>query len=477
MAIFSPGPIPLTLQTPGRCVPTLYAVDTDPPEFDPACTLVLCALSDESWNGKFSMTAQEQDELLKKIEAGCSARGRRRIDDRLTRDEFYYFLEIEAHRAHLRSLPSYVHGMLSWRIVEECFDLFISDGSDSMDCKDWVFFLQVLSLLHLQYFLREALMQSRAFFGRGQPWWHVQYPDILCQAAGKSFEVHFGGLDNDCESAPMMSSPKLRTHARHFCQFGPDDESSFLCPPGWWWDLCYYSANNHPLHGICACDPSHCLSKLKRFAMEMGAIGASVITVHLKTLLVTDDHGPLTELRHPVVFTLVVATIPGMIMWHVLYYLFLHPHAHIEESRSKPPRGMRCAEIIGYLVVAIGSLSNIWMFIALIYGIRMTSLHGWAVFVGRVAGWSFSWLYMLLVTFNPVIAWGQPDPTEQSLLGDFIGLGQWRIEKQRFQTLCIRAMRAWIESRPMSGRKRPDNGVCSIEWKCGRLGVNSNIEF
>mmetsp|Transcript_150342 Transcript_150342/g.277271 ORF Transcript_150342/g.277271 Transcript_150342/m.277271 type:complete len:218 (+) Transcript_150342:3-656(+) len=217
--------------------------------------------------------------------------------------------------------------------------------------------------------------------------------------------------------------------------------------------------------------------------MEMGAIGISIITVHLKNLWAMEHHAPITELRHPVVFNLVVVTLPAILTWHVLYYLFVCPHLHLDESRNYRARAMRArriscvGETIAYIIVAIGCLSDIWMFIALIYGISMTNLHIWAVLFGRIGGWIFSWLYMVLVIFNPFIAWGQPDPTGRCSLGDVIGLGQWRIEKQRFQTLCIRAMRAWIESRPMSARKRRDNDVCSIQWKCGRLGVSSAIEF
>merc|ERR1711879_441831 len=57
--------------------------------------------------------------------------------------------------------------------------------------------------------------------------------------------------------------------------------------------------------------------------------------------------------------------------------------------------------------------------------------------VGRLKGYVIGWLSMVLIYFNPLVAWGQTDPVGGMCIGDLIGLGQWRIEKQRFQTLCL----------------------------------------
>merc|ERR1711974_461380 len=67
-------------------------------------------------------------------------------------------------------------------------------------------------------------------------------------------------------------------------------------------------------------------------------------------------------------------------------------------------------------------------------------LHLVSTLRGRVTSYIFAWAMMVGVYFNPFVAWGQPDPAGKLCAGDYIGIGQWRVEKQRFQGLCVRAM-------------------------------------
>merc|ERR1712232_81540 len=59
------------------------------------------------------------------------------------------------------------------------------------------------------------------------------------------------------------------------------------------------------------------------------------------------------------------------------------------------------------------------------------------VVYARAQGYLMSWMIIVGIYFNPVVAWGQPDPHGKFCLGDLGGLGQWRIEKQKFQARCI----------------------------------------
>eukprot|EP00416_Gambierdiscus_australes_P030838 CAMPEP_0171087998 /NCGR_PEP_ID=MMETSP0766_2-20121228/20500_1 /TAXON_ID=439317 /ORGANISM="Gambierdiscus australes, Strain CAWD 149" /LENGTH=104 /DNA_ID=CAMNT_0011545741 /DNA_START=119 /DNA_END=430 /DNA_ORIENTATION=+ len=43
----------------------------------------------------------------------------------------------------------------------------------------------------------------------------------------------------------------------------------------------------------------------------------------------------------------------------------------------------------------------------------------------RAKSYLISLALMVGIYFNPVVAWGQPDPDKGFNLGDYIGLGQW----------------------------------------------------
>merc|ERR1712083_710425 len=67
--------------------------------------------------------------------------------------------------------------------------------------------------------------------------------------------------------------------------------------------------------------------------------------------------------------------------------------------------------------------------------------------LSRLTGYLIPWAMMLSLYFNPFIAFGQPDPYAEksckyyiAMVGDLIGLGQWRIEKQFFQRILVEAL-------------------------------------
>merc|ERR1719343_416636 len=54
---------------------------------------------------------------------------------------------------------------------------------------------------------------------------------------------------------------------------------------------------------------------------------------------------------------------------------------------------------------------------------------------GRLQGYLLFWIIQFGIYFNLFVAWGQTDPAGGCSLGDYVGLGQWRIEKQRYRKL------------------------------------------
>jgi len=219
-----------------------------------------------------------------------------------------------------------------------------------------------------------------------------------------------------------------------------DDSGYRLFPNGWTEDFLYYSANNHPLHGIFSCDRFHPLSWIERLMMELATFGMAFFTLFLHDKWVDSSaHAAAHKvgiLSNPMVFSLVVVTIPGIIVWWTLFLLFTCKWGIVNMAREdvagrQRGRNLQCAcEAIGHTLVLLGVA-----FLGL-HGLR--NLHNvQPVVMGRVKGYVIAWFMMGFVYFNPLVAWGQPNPVGAFCFGDLIGLGQWRIEKQRFQTMCM----------------------------------------
>jgi len=54
----------------------------------------------------------------------------------------------------------------------------------------------------------------------------------------------------------------------------------------------------------------------------------------------------------------------------------------------------------------------------------------------RIEAYLLAWFLMVTLTFNPFVAWGSWRPRMKSF-GDSVGLGQWTVEKQRLQLICL----------------------------------------
>jgi len=214
-------------------------------------------------------------------------------------------------------------------------------------------------------------------------------------------------------------------------------------PPGWLEDLWFYSANNHPLHSIFSCDTMNPCNYLDRLAMELGTVGLTLFTLGKHELWVVEGKAPHWLLAEPQVFNLTMVTVPGLIIWWVLFLSFSCPViGYVDESSATTAECQRAevvrtsTTIFGYAFVVLGLSALV------IPQIGCSFTEHWYVLVsGRLKGYVISTLLMVFVYFNPLIAWGQPNPGESSNIGDLIGLGQWTIEKQKFQAICKAALR------------------------------------
>jgi len=429
---------------------------------------VLAAFGDEDFSGQFALNEAEGRQLLAAIERDDSKAIGAGIDGRLTLEELLAFTRKEPHHVVIRKLPSATQGLLVEDLVRETFANFDRDGSDSLDLHEWNIFLRRLGDLHSEYLLRLAFQGNRAFFGKGQPWLplaHSSKAASLCQvradllnAAASSAEV----TRTDCMApdfrAPSLSDAGIIRKVRPCFQLGYEDTVAkhdyHLYPPGLVEDFLYYSANNHPLHGIVACDPSHRLSKPERMAMELATIGFTFFTVELQQLWVVEEKAPHEYLKNKWIFSIVMVSIPSIIIWWILFALFTCPKFGAANEARDPPsvvqKAKRCSLFGGVLGSAFLLLGLLMIGFCLYFYILGFQVLGplLSLLKSRMASYIISWMLMALMYFNPLVAWGQPDPALGFNLGDHIGLGKWRIEKQRFQLKCLDALEASFKHPP-----------------------------
>lgn len=460
-------------------VPNLYKQDNDTAEhlhFDSNCASVLMGLSSEPdalmhWR----LTPAEAHDLLDFIESksGSNIPWWLRADGKLSRKELLGFLKNEKNRKKIRELPPAVHGILMRELVQEAFDEFDVDDSDTLEKSEWVRFINKLNQLYMQYLLSVALLSFRAFFGRGQPWYGGSHPsEAPWGGAGSEpilLEIARGLVwtagtpqrllkDDPDSGTELLQHSTDHTRSLATLQFGIDADCSrysrrWFIPPGWWKDLVYYSANNHPLHGIVSCDPTGRLDNCERGMIELATCGLSLVNQNLKLAWIEHKRHTFIEgavpplaLRHPLIFSILVVTIPGVLIWYALYFLFTMPKCGMVNealaSREEITRAFRInrfGEICGYMIVLLSVAVIIWRVIVNPHGVWENLL---VVLFARLQGYLYAWLFMVFITFNPIMAWGQPDPSGPFCAGDLLGLGQWRVEKQKFQVSCFRALKS-----------------------------------
>jgi len=161
-------------------------------------------------------------------------------------------------------------------------------------------------------------------------------------------------------------------------------------------------------------------------------------------------------------------------LWWTLFLLFTCPKlAIVNEAKSKKEdiaqaRKWQCVgESFGY-VIAVCVLIAVIAFASTSRKFISFGDNTVAVIRGRLQGYIVFWLLQTFVYFNPIVAWGQPDLTTTTfgLVGDLTGLGQWRIERQKFQWICAKALKAWEARQHREQVERPklveDASYCGL---------------
>eukprot|EP00928_Gymnodinium_smaydae_P044743 TRINITY_DN29861_c0_g1_i2.p1 TRINITY_DN29861_c0_g1~~TRINITY_DN29861_c0_g1_i2.p1 ORF type:complete len:455 (+),score=76.08 TRINITY_DN29861_c0_g1_i2:66-1430(+) len=423
------------------CAPTLCAAGSGD-GVSVTCMLVIAALSEDgvNFNGRWTLSSSQKTRLLDHIES-CS---NQRVDGKLSKSELLRYVENEENRRQLRKLPCAVHGLTSTAMVDEVFDLLDVDKSGQLDNTEWSAFLEMLSQHHYKYLLMKSFQGFRAFYGRGQ----TLQPTLedtdaerreFLSCSSKSLSRIEAMPDIDCFSPEATVKIPV-------VQFGrdPDCEGSWPLPPGLLEDLAYYSANNHPFHSIFCCDPENALSWLERCVMEVTTVALTLFSgfFHKEWVVEERPPGSFPALGYPYVFSVVMITLPGLLVWWTLFLLFTCPcGGQVNLSRATKEEERRAARwsyagaSIGYLLFAIGLSA---LFLPSI-GADFMQCYG-IILLARVRGYVINWLLMVFIYFNPFLAWGQANPRGPPIVGDLIGLGQWRIEKQKYLARCRDAL-------------------------------------
>mmetsp|Transcript_29002 Transcript_29002/g.76664 ORF Transcript_29002/g.76664 Transcript_29002/m.76664 type:complete len:537 (-) Transcript_29002:17-1627(-) len=462
------------LQPVSCIVPTLYDKTTGEPfgplQYSPTCMAVLSALANPQgryWSGSWDCTAWQRERLLLAIGGAPGIHG-----TRVKLESIIAFGQDEDNREMVHKMPGASHGLLAEEVVRAAFALYDVDGSGTLDRSEWSRFMAMLEQVQVRSLLRDALLQNRAFFGRRYKWelpnTALNHHDLM-EAAGEIRKAA------ECEGSWFIGlgqKKEYRKYVPDILQLPGDDAEAVDSWADWWSDLYYYSANNHALHGIFSCDPASRLSSFERLSMEVGNIGFLCLLELLRYRWVTLEEAPFLFLLNPRLFQFFVVTIPGMIYFRVCYKLFTCSCGivHAEASNSARQKGKIYTTLgaaMGYSLVAAGILALIWVHhqcsggevltttvqpsspwdvpppsVPIPYTAYHSCLHSCyiPVLLARLYGYLLSWLLMMMITFNPSAAFGQPDPTHDPIwIAEIIGLGQWTIEKQRFQMHCLNA--------------------------------------
>jgi len=420
--------------------------------------MVLLAHFDRSWQGQWRVTGVQSQKLFTDILAlACTNDPSLSTnmdtfsgDDVLSKREWQEFQKrmlSMSSQDRRDALPSAIHGIFNMDIIDEAVKSFDADKDENLDVNEFINFTDRLATLKLQAYLARAFSQSRAFFGRCQDWieepldyMHGIRGDDLARAAGSSLVV-------SCNSSRDDGAELLEVRQWGRVQIGRDPDlwilgaemnaQTSIVPIGWKDDFCYFSANNHAFHGLFSADPEHRLSKFERLAMEMATCGWMLFSAKLEHDRI--EGSTLEGVAWPRTSRFVFVTLPGVVIWRTLFVLFTCPYCGeidpVIATKSQIYRAWifsRLGETLGYLVVFLGIL--------LLVTACQGSIHLLDVCIGRLVGYIITWIFMLVVPFNPFIAVGSADPKQPQGVLNLLSIGRWRIEKQRFQALCVMAI-------------------------------------
>jgi hypothetical protein len=396
------------------------------------------------------MSREEKLELLATIES-CS--GASRLEEegctengKLSLKEILACIEQEkCRRFLLDDMPESLACLANEDLVREAFLHRDKDGDGLLDKDEWLDYLNDLENLHRTYLLVNAFRQFRAFFGRGQSYMPgsmaLEQDSSSNHMDKESLEAIVRPLlKQDQEALLIQQEEGLLVQGLSFPCFQLGLDPEWASCRG---DFLFYSANNHPLHGIFCCSPDHPLSRPERMAIEIVTVLFSYFTLWL-----AERQGEQSFLE-AFIFSFLYVTLPGIILWWMLFLLFTCPKLGIVDEAMSSKSDIKRAYRWRFAGATLGYVLLVCIFVCVLALCAIKDLGFWTkalmVVRGRAKGYIIFWFLQIFFYFNPVVAWGQPggEATTLGFIGDCVGLGQWRIERQRFQSICASALQEW----------------------------------
>lgn len=399
--------------------------------FDPHCGCVLAAFSEDKWTGRWRLTQDECRALLKKIEKNP-------FDSTLTLEEIMRFTKKHEDFAQFNALPGAVKGLMCPEYVVQVFGDLDRQNKGHIEKEEWQAFMGEIAFRRLLYLHQRALNYMKTFWGRGQRW------TVILAQTRKGVLAERAKI---LERVVKQAAETVRSHRIYYktdIQIGLDDLT------GWRADLIYYSANNHPLHGIFSCDPHHRLNNAERLCMEVAVVAFMVFATQAKVIGKIGSVD-LEDWIPPALHALVIITVPSLMLWYILYLLYTMPVCgDADPSMDTPDRVRRASlvslvgDIVGHILLAVmfGLTARYYFFHPDGLPPRELVIQ---VVLGRGYGYLFSWLLMFCLYFNPVLSIGSEKPDDTSFISymcDRAGVGQWSREKRWFQAKCCEALKS-----------------------------------
>lgn len=217
---------------------------------------------------------------------------------------------------------------------------------------------------------------------------------------------------------------------------GLSDGSDGCCVSDWsaWWaDYCYYVCNAHPLLSIFLVDRDHPLERAERVMMEFITMSFSLMMSGMHDWQPLPDGKVGDAFSQKTVYSIVFITIPGMILYQIVLFLYTCPLKTCHRDRTAASVAaieyMDHCNKVGKWVALIFVFGGCVCFIVgmLEYFNYNVDSNLLIVFLqGRLQGYVLFFITTLALQFNPLVA------ITLSICGyPLYSVGNWTLERRK----------------------------------------------
>mmetsp|Transcript_69000 Transcript_69000/g.118486 ORF Transcript_69000/g.118486 Transcript_69000/m.118486 type:complete len:569 (+) Transcript_69000:37-1743(+) len=240
--------------------------------------------------------------------------------------------------------------------------------------QEWAFLFGELRNDQIEYYLKLTLLKSRLYQGFG-----------LSPGGDARLKFKVGGFD--VQKLPLFNCSAV-------C---PGFVTGFLSlfHRGYWSDLAYFTANNHPLGVMLFSDPLHPFDESERQAAFAAAVATSFFGAAL--MVFVRDLDAISKVFISALFV----TVPSTLIQKICYYLFAQPCLVYDESKASDARNAMFDQC-GALATACGKVFVCaWSCLFLGLGVWFW-VAAWEA--SELAYWAYGLLQFWVVWFAKTVA-------------------------------------------------------------------------